>query len=633
MRFKLFVLLSLSIFVLVLFVGMISAVSLELELLTSTPITTDHGEDVTIDFKVSNNGVTNYSALDWSGSSASMGSWTALPTLTSLDVGETKDLSATLSVPEHASGVINAIIDLQSETTAQAQLEVNISINENLSLSVSGGAIPEGEDSVTIKLTNNGNVDLTGVELTYVGDFDVSFSDNNFNLIAGDEKDITVTITTPLGDLDVGSNSVVISVTADELTTPVTAIITTSGAFCDVGNAGDLDITIDDVNVVSGFGDSDDFWYPFDEIEMDLIVEPGKYDIDDIEVEWELQTEGGDKIDDDTESDFNLDEDDDDKELTISFKLDRKLNKLEGEGKLILFVRAKGEIDDKKAGLDDGADTCDWTSKEVDIRTDDEFVVLDDVVVPETASCGTDITVTADVWNIDDEDQDNVVVRITEANLGIDEWIEVGDIDYFDDKKLTANIRIPENAEEKPYTLVFKVLDEDKNIFENEEDDEARFGFPFDVQGPCGVAEPIVLVNALLESGGQAGKELVVRATITNTGDELASFELNAAGHAGWATLSEISPSILILNTQESKDVLFTFQVNRDASGENFFDIEIVSDNELIVSQPVAVTITELEGFGGNLITKENWYLWLIGLLNIILVIIIIVVAVRVSRK
>ena len=45
-------------------------------------------------------------------------------------------------------------------------------------------------------------------------------------------------------------------------------------------------------------------------------------------------------------------------------------------------------------------------------------------------------------------------------------------------------------------------------------------------------------VTAVLESGGEAGKVLVVRATITNTGKKTAYYSLNVAGYTGWASFS-----------------------------------------------------------------------------------------------
>ncbi|MFQ5532108.1 MAG: putative S-layer protein, partial [Candidatus Nanoarchaeia archaeon] len=180
------------------------------------------------------------------------------------------------------------------------------------------------------------------------------------------------------------------------------------------------------------------------------------------------------------------------------------------------------------------------------------------------------------------------------------------------------------------------VLNEDNDIYENEfDDEESTFDFPLNVEGGCSV-EPQVAVSANLESGGQAGQELVVKATITNLGDELASYSVNAAGYTEWADSAGLDQNVVLLNAGDSVDVLITFSVKSDALGDQIFDIEIMSDNEIVAKQPVAVTISEGKGrFGitGAAIFGDNTFLWVIGFLNIALVIIIILVAVRVARK
>ena len=146
------------------------------------------------------------------------------------------------------------------------------------------------------------------------------------------------------------------------------------------------------------------------------------------------------------------------------------------------------------------------------------------------------------------------------------------------------------------------------------------------------------MVSASLESGGEAGEELVVRATITNTGISQASYLVNAAGFASWADSANLDPNSFTLNVGASRDVLITLNIRDDASGNQAFELEVISENELLISQPVSVTIKESSaGFltgrilGG--LGEGNSFLWILGLLNVVLVVVIIVVAVRVMRR
>jgi hypothetical protein len=425
-------------------------------------------------------------------------------------------------------------------------------------------------------------------------------------------------------------------------TIPLTITVTEPAQefdFCEYddgtgSNPGDLRINIKDVTVSKGFGD-DEEWFLFDEIEVEIEVEnKGDDDVDDISIEWGLYNVDSDEwaIDMDEKDEFNLKDGDEEKLIltcTIDDNdLDLDLNELEDN--YVLFVRATGEVDDS----DIYPKTCDSDSQEIEIIIESDFVVLYDFEFQELVSCGTDVQITADVWNIGDRNQDDVYVRVYNKDLEINEKIEIGDIDALEDEKFVFEFQVPEDAEEKWYTFKFTVYDEDDDIYENDNEDKAEFSRSFKVEGGC-VVEPQVMVTASLESGGKAGQELVIKATIINTGSKLTTYELNAIDYFDWATLISVEPSTIILSAGQSKDVLIIFNVDKDVSGDELFNIEVLLEDEVIATQPVSVTI-EKSGFSfitGGAISENNWYLWGIGALNIVLIIIIILVALRVARK
>ena len=433
---------------------------------------------------------------------------------------------------------------------------------------------------------------------------------------------------------------------SDELTVTITVTAPTEVTTCNnVKNPGELRVKSIDFNN-EGMGDTrfgdDDEWFPLDEVEVEIEIENnGDFDVDDIEVEWGIYNTRTDEliIEFEDEKDFNL-KDGKDEILTINFQLEDDLDvDLEDltDGKDYRFyVTARGTIDDSKAGSLDGEDTCvsDFETAEVIIEND--FVVLSDIQFPETVQCGADVQITAKVWNIGDDDQDEVKVEVHNNDLGLfHKTVEIGDIDAFDDDAYSFNFKVPSDAEEKTHTLEFKVLDEDFDVYENDfDDDESKFFLPFRVSGGCVGEIAEVTISATLESEAKAGEDLVVRAIITNNGDELSTFTVNAAGFVPWANSVSIDQTTLVLNAGESRNILFTFDVSKDASGSQSFTIELVSDDNQVTTQPVSVTIEPRSRFGitGNLISGENLP-WVIGALNIILVIIIIIVAVRVARK
>lgn len=498
-----------------------------------------------------------------------------------------------------------------TEATENATITFEIEYDEILSDIFEGVVISDLE---LINNTTSGQVNLT---YEIPDDFEFEFGETYSITINAEEEDTNTSI----------NDSAILTFEEQDL-------------FCtwDGGEAEeteDLRVKISDI-FVEGFGENDE-WFPFDEIEVEIEVQNRNddYDIKDIVVEWGLYNWDTNEwtIEVDYEKDFNL-KNRNEEILTINFKLENLDEDFEDlvDGDFMFYVRATGEVDDEES-----YDTCASTSDEINIIIEDDFVIIDDFEFPEVTSCDSTIQITADVWNIGEDNQENIYVIVFNKDLGIDEKIEIGDIDSFKDERLDFEIQIPKNVEEQEYNLYFMVYDEYNDIYENSNDDKAEFYIPLKLEGNC-VSEPQVIVTANLESEAKAGKDLIVKATITNTGDSLVTYTLDIKDYASWTTLVNIEPNTIILSAGSSEDVLITFNVNKDISGDQLFNIEVLSEDEAVITQPVSVTVEEQSGFNfpgitGNLISEGNWYLWGIGALNIILIIIIIIVALRVAKK
>jgi len=482
--------------------------------------------------------------------------------------------------------------------------------------------------------------------LTYTGtsdDINISFEDSttsfgavsiptqkSMNGTIDESRIVTGTIT---GFENQGGNTlnVIINATTgysidDETTFSIQINNIEEAETCDVSDNGNLDISIKDVSVEKGYG-KDNEWFPLDKIEIEVEVKnSGDDKIKNIEIKWGLYDEDADEwVIDDKESDFNLN-DGDRETVMISYTLDDPRD-FEDQGNYVFYVWATGEDTE----LD--VDTCVMDSESIDVIIEDDFVILGDLEMLETVSCGGEVQFSADVWNIGEDDQDEVSVILYNKELGLNEQVEIGDINAFDNELLDFTFQIPNNAVEKTYSIKFTVYDEDNKIYKNDYDkDESIYSVFLKVEGSCSVAK--ASVNAFLESGGEAGKPLVVKATIVNTGDKTSTYLVNAASYAEWASSATLDRSSLTLDAGKSGDVSLTFDVKNDVSGNKLFYLEVLSENELVVNQPVQVDITKKSwGITGSLISGDNKYIWGIGFLNLILVILIIVLAVRISRK
>jgi hypothetical protein len=502
--------------------------------------------------------------------------------------------------------------------------------------------IDSGQTSVTLnfKLNNTGITDYTGI--TWTG----NTSTGVWSL---------PTLTT----LNVGENTA-LSATLSSIPSTYTGTITASiAAIASGGSPNDvLQVTINVVPISCAYNNtygnlrikkieftnngfsgsefgSDDEWFPIDDITVEITVENnGNEKIEDVELEWGLYDPSADRwiIDFDDEDKFDI-KSDKEEVVTVEFTLDDADVDLEDmdEGTYELYVRATGFDNEYDQ------DICDLESEEAEIIIESDFVVLNEISVPETVSCGTDFLVSANVWNVGGEDQEGVYVNIYNKELKIDKNVDIGDVDAFSSEKLDTNIVIPSNAADKTYGFVFSVYDENDDIYENDYDgDESSFTVPVKLVCTGGTSGtdgtvPKTVVSASLESGGKAGAALVVKSTITNLENKAITYTINPVGYSGWADSAKVDQSTFVLGAGESKSVSITFDVKDDAQGEKFFDIEVVSGNEVVTTQPVSVTI-EKKGFSMAQLGEGN-YIWAIAIINIILVVAIILVAVRAIRK
>lgn len=412
-----------------------------------------------------------------------------------------------------------------------------------------------------------------------------------------------------------------------------TLTLNVNKGYCDFGNQGKLEIRSLKIDNTNGYGD-DEEWYPLDEIQLKVEVENNEdYELEDITVVWGIYNPvTGKWIIDDEEKNFDLD-DDERNTVTINFQIDPEDLDSNRED-YVLYVKAYS--DDSDVGE---SEQCYSESETVKINLDSDFVILDDLkMTPEKALCGQEVQVTANVWNIGEDDQEDVYVVVYNKALGINEEIEVGDVDSLEKEKISFVITVPEETEETSYKLQFWVYDEDDQIYENDNDDESYEEAYLIIEGGC-ILAPQASVSAVLESGGQAGKELVIKATIRNIGDKTQTYTLSANNYATWATLTLIDPTTMTLDAGASQEVTYRLNVNKDVEGSNTFNVEIKTGNteKETLRQSVQVTIEKssfsFPGLSGFAVSNDNWYLWGIGALNVILIIVIIIIAVRVARS
>jgi hypothetical protein len=502
--------------------------------------------------------------------------------------------------------------------------------NENFDISLSTDTLIVGNVQVDIlNTTELNNVSIAKIKISVDSeeieeniDFG-EFFENSFTLTIKDRENSSISDTQEI------------------------SIKLSNNKFCDEENPADLDIRIKSIDVIKGFGDDDEYWYPLDEIEIEIEVSDPEYDVEDIEIEfclYDLEENECILDEDDIEiskDDFDLDEGDKIKTI-LSFKVDPE-ELTSGNKDYRIYIKAIGEIDDKNYEGDE--ETCVSVYEDIEIVTDDEFVIIDNIVLnKEIFQCGEELRITADVWNIGDEEleDDEIFVRVYNKDLEIDEKIEfIRGIDEMDKEELDLIFKIPKEIEEKFYVIDMYVYDDEdmyaNDIYENSEDDKAEYFVSVKVEGNCvKEIEDQVVVFANLESAANAGEKMIVKATVMNLGDDSSIYAINVANYAGWAYSATLDKTIFNLEKGSSEDVLITLDIKEDAYGSKSFDIELVLDEQVVLKQPITVSIeSNSEGIFGGLIEnmKDNALLWSIGILNVILVLAIIIVAIKLIVK
>jgi len=402
-----------------------------------------------------------------------------------------------------------------------------------------------------------------------------------------------------------------------------------------IGDLGDLmELEIEDITVVSGLGEDDTEWVPLDTVEVEVRVENTEKDfkLEDVELGWGLyDLDTQEWVFDEEETDFNI-KDGDERNLIFTYTLEDPDDFADG-GNFVFYVWANA------VGEEFDAPVCRAVSEDIDVVVESDFLILgnlqiegidldEDNMYPGKLSCGSKLQLTADLWNIGDSDQEDIELRVYNNDFGVDETLEIGDVDSFDKESISFEFTVPEGMEEG-WNVLELTIQEDGDVFENDyTDEDAEFEVSLDLEN-CFFAQ--ALVSASLESGGKAGGDLIVRATITNTGNDEATYLVNAFGYAEWASSATIAPNTIVLQAGQSADALITLDVNKGVSGERLFNIEVLSEGEIVMSQPLSVSIEK--SLLGNVFGDNGLLTALIIAVAVILVVIIIVLTVRVARK
>lgn len=406
--------------------------------------------------------------------------------------------------------------------------------------------------------------------------------------------------------------------------------------FCDYGDIGDIEITRINDETKDNIDEWE--WRPLDNIEISVkvynnleydieaVVEYGLYDLDDKSFV---------DIGDDTKDvDINSD---DYEEVTIEFQVPATSD-IDADHSYRFYVKAYDDGNEKKVCTDKKDDTY---FEEVDITQESRDVIVSNIEIPDTVSCGESVTVNAKVYNAGKKDEDKIKVTAFNNELGVNFNKEITNFDSGDDTSVSFTFEVPKNLTEKTYVVHFTTkfnYDDNSNTYDETSE---NFDKEVKVSGSCAQIAPVITDNAQiipadLDSEAKAGELITVKATIKNIGSASASYIIMTSGIESFATLDRIEPQSLTLDAGKSQEVLIYLKAKDDASGDYDFTIKAVSGTKIkeqTVSLAIQPKTSLFTGFAVFDSLKDNWFIGVIVLINIVLIILIIVVAVRIARK
>lgn len=425
----------------------------------------------------------------------------------------------------------------------------------------------------------------------------------------------------------------------DNLTKSVTLTYSNTDFCEDCGNDADLEVTIRNVKVLSGYGSKEKYWYPFDEVEIELRVQnKGSWDVEDILVEWALYNLDGEELFDGEADEIDIDSGDRET-IYVKFKLDKDIEDFGDD--VVVYVKAKGTIDDKDAGIHNGKETCDSVSLSVPMNIDRDFVIVEDLRVNsvyleegsffnENVQCGSEVTITGNLWNIGTRDQEDLYIEIYSKELEIYEKIDFSELDSFDDQSFSYKFIVPKGLEEKYYKISLEVFDEDRKIFENSEDKKSMKEVIIPVKGSCIIVKPNFVSSELIGEA-KAGKEMVFEITMSNPTTESTTLYFSSEGHESWAKFLGTEPSLFVLEAGQQVKIKFKYEILSSAEGEKMFSVIAKDQNgEVVFDNSVLVNVKEKAKID---LDNVDWKMVLIIGLNVLLLLAIILVLRKIFRR
>ncbi len=586
-----------SIFVVLLLgFSLVNAATSDLQILPIAAVSGNPGEIVNIPVQVKNNGASSIAVVNVASSNLTFDTNTitapAATSITSLGTGQTKTGTLSLTIPSVAAGSYVGTVSVRDASDSASPMQATYAVSVNsvdgitvLNLDETTGLKLSGqEDEVrtsTFQIKNTGSTIYTpqfNYDSAGFTDQDeeilLTFSVPGGTIAPGVTKTVTVNADIP-NKIDIDTYEGIITVTGGTATDLFKLGVSVQPEVCKDGPVGnELRIDVNEPDSGDDFAPGDtipiDINVENDGDRKDVVVEAFLYNIDEDDEVERVESEAT-RIGEDEDEDFELD---------IELPFDDEITE---DDQYILFIKAFEDGDEDKH--------CAEEQLDISIERESNDVRIQRVTLtPTTVKAGEFFEATVEFINVGSKDEDDVFVRLSSAELGIDETSNPVNLDDGESKDNDGTARfsgllVPRNAKPGSYSISAAV-----NF--NDGDDQAdNFGTLTVIEGEAEDEEPEANANALrLQSVSDNGENaFTANVVVVNDGTSAKTYDLSV--DASWA--KTVSSQIFTVSGGDSRVVQILVNAKDDTETGSYSGvITLEEDGEVIDTETFNVAVT-----------------------------------------
>jgi len=225
-----------------------------------------------------------------------------------------------------------------------------------------------------------------------------------------------------------------------------------------------------------------------------------------------------------------------------------------------------------------------------------------DVVHDATVNAGDDLGVEVRLKNIGQAKEEDIKVKVTLADA--EDATYVDELAAFEDDSEDAessgsvefSLPVSESTASGEYELTVIVTYDDGHETVEQVSTVTVEGTEAPEKENTEEGADVTLSLSARSLSGEAGQASSVQLTFANTGTAAATYTVSVAGVDQWAT-TDVTPSVVVVESKEVSDVTVTVTPDNDASGDYEFTVNVLdADGALVKEVTLNMTVDEKSG-------------------------------------